>query len=348
MVYIDNPLISVIIPVYNGEAFIEKCYTSINSQLLKQIEIIFVNDGSTDNTEMVVQGLCDADHRIRLVSKANEGQGIARNVGLDFARGKYVSFVDVDDKLPPHAFESLLELIESASADVVYGLSAGEGSTDSILPIKTGRFEDEPSLSYLSGLIVGGLPEDKEDSTLGMGVFRALFRREFLNSYGIRFLSERLVNSEDMLFNMDVLAVCRSACLLNKVVYTVCYDANPESYSKRYDPNRLEMFIRLRWEMMDRVKRWNRFKGFEIRVERRFLANCRVATKLAVFSRGSLSERLTDVEAILAHPRYRKSLATYPISKLPLKQRFFFELSKLRITPLVFALVRLRYGRGQQ
>lgn len=348
MAYIDNPLITVIIPVYNGESFIEKCYTSINSQSFKQVEIIFVNDGSTDNTEMIVQGLCDVDPRVRLVSKANEGQGIARNVGIDFARGKYVSFVDVDDKLPPHAYESLLELIESSSADVVYGLSAGEGSTEPILPIKTGRFEDESSLSYLSGLIVGGLPEDKEDSMLGMGANRALFRREFLDSYGIRFLSERLVNSEDMLFNMDVLAVCKSACLLNEVVYTICYDANPQSYSKRYDPNRLETFIRLRREMMDRVKHWSRFRGFEIRVERRFLANCRVATKLAVFSSGSLSDRLKDVEAILTNTRYRGSLATYPVSNLPLKQRLFFVLSKLQITPLVFALVKLRYGRGLQ
>ena len=335
--------ISVIIPVFNGAPYVRSCYSSIAAQTFHEIEVIFVDDGSTDNTKEIVEAICAIDNRVNLVSKHNEGQGVARNVGLGLATGKYVSFIDVDDKLPSDAYEALFASIESFSADVVYGLSAAEGREEDYGLIEAKSYEGEESLAELAAMIVGGLPEDREDSLLGMSVCRCLFRRSLLEENNIRFASERLVNSEDLLFNMDVLAVCDKAVLLNKVVYTICYGANPDSFSKRYNPNRMEMFVRLREEMMKRAGRWSRFSGFGVRVERRFLANCRVSIKQAVFSEGILNDRLSRIKDVLSNERFRESLSGYPIESLPIKQRVFFLAAKLRIAILIYILVLMRY-----
>lgn len=338
-------LVSAIVPVYNGAPYIQTCYDSLAEQTMQEIEIIFVDDGSTDNTKQIIEEICSIDDRVRVLSKINEGQGIARNYGLDFARGEYVSFIDVDDKLPRDAYESLYAFTDNSTVDAVYGLSAAEGFKEAPTPMPTGVYADDKSLSEIAAMIVGGLPDDPDDSVLGMSVCRCIFRREFLNEGRVRFVSERLVNSEDLLFNMDVLSLCAKAALVNKVVYTICYDVNPSSYSKRYDSEKLAMFIRLRSEMMERVARCERFCGFEPRVERRFLANCRVLTKLASFAEGTLKNHLSDIDMIISHPRFAESLIAYPINHLPIKQRLFFTVSKYHRPLLVYALILARYRR---
>ena len=89
--------ISVIVPVYNQEKNLDKCMDSLINQSLKDIEFIFVNDGSTDDSEKVILKYQKNDKRIKLISKKNGGQASARNLGLKYAKGEYISFVDSDD-----------------------------------------------------------------------------------------------------------------------------------------------------------------------------------------------------------------------------------------------------------
>ena len=91
------PAISVIVPAYNAEKTLNKCLDSIISQTLVDIEIIVVNDGSTDSTEAIVESYMSSDNRIKLINQVNQGLGAARNVGLDIAIVEYISFIDSDD-----------------------------------------------------------------------------------------------------------------------------------------------------------------------------------------------------------------------------------------------------------
>ena len=92
----NNPKISVIIPVYNVEKYLSECLDSVISQTLKDIEIICVNDGSTDNSLQILKEYASKDTRIKIIDKENEGQGYARKVGLDVANGEYILFCDSD------------------------------------------------------------------------------------------------------------------------------------------------------------------------------------------------------------------------------------------------------------
>lgn len=100
-------LVSIIIPVYNGKKFLEKCLDSILSQTYKNIEIILVNDGSTDSSEVICRNYAEQDDRIVFVSKENGGVSTARNIGLNKATGKYICFVDSDDYVEPTFVEVL-------------------------------------------------------------------------------------------------------------------------------------------------------------------------------------------------------------------------------------------------
>jgi glycosyltransferase involved in cell wall biosynthesis len=109
---VKNPKISIIIPVYNTARFLEKCIASISSQTYQNLEIIIVNDGSTDGSGELADRLKDSDARIQVVHKENGGASTARNRGIQAASGEYLGFVDSDDYLAPEMYESLVALIE--------------------------------------------------------------------------------------------------------------------------------------------------------------------------------------------------------------------------------------------
>ena len=116
----NSPKISVIIPVYNVEKYLCECLDSIVNQTLKDIEIICVNDGSTDNSLSILQEYASKDERIKIIDKENQGQGYARKIGLDNATGKYILFCDSDDKYEPNnAFKVLIDEATKLNVDIL-------------------------------------------------------------------------------------------------------------------------------------------------------------------------------------------------------------------------------------
>lgn len=112
--------VSVIVPVYNGEKYIKLCLDSILKQTLKEIEIIVINDGSTDSTQEILESYQKKyNDEIKIVKKENEGQGKARNVGIDISQGEFLTFVDADDEIEPNMLQNMYELAKKETADVV-------------------------------------------------------------------------------------------------------------------------------------------------------------------------------------------------------------------------------------
>ncbi len=113
-----GPKISIIVPYYNSEDFLERCIESILKQTFSDFELILVNDGSTDKSSQISQAFADLDSRVTLLQKENGGQGSARNLGLDHVRGNYIGFVDSDDFIEPQMYEILYEKIILNDADL--------------------------------------------------------------------------------------------------------------------------------------------------------------------------------------------------------------------------------------
>ena len=112
-------LISVIIPIYNTEQYLKECLDSVCSQSYKDIEIICINDGSTDNSEEITRSYAQQDKRIKLISQKNQGLSITRNNGVSQAQGEYLFFLDSDDTIEQNAIETLYNRAERTQADIV-------------------------------------------------------------------------------------------------------------------------------------------------------------------------------------------------------------------------------------
>lgn len=117
----SNPQISVIIPVYNVEKYLERCVKSVTQQTFTDLEIILVNDGSTDGSKAICDELAKEDTRIRVIHKENGGLSDARNTGIEAARGNYIGFVDSDDFIETNCFDVLYHLINKSNADIAAG-----------------------------------------------------------------------------------------------------------------------------------------------------------------------------------------------------------------------------------
>ena len=115
---VQNPLISVIVPVYNVQEYLEKCVNSLLEQTYKNLEIILVDDGSTDQSGILCDKMSEKDNRILVIHKNNGGLSDARNVGIDRARGKYLYFVDSDDYISDNILQKLYDKLELEKADL--------------------------------------------------------------------------------------------------------------------------------------------------------------------------------------------------------------------------------------
>lgn len=134
----EMPLISVIVPVYNVEKYLSKCVESIINQTYKNLEIILVDDGSTDNSLQICEKYAQKDNRIKVIHKKNGGQATARNIGLDIAEGEYIGFVDADDYIHSEMYDKLIKRIQKFNSGIVM---CGRFNVDEVRGISKPLFE---------------------------------------------------------------------------------------------------------------------------------------------------------------------------------------------------------------
>lgn len=176
---LEKMKVSVIVPVYNLQNYVEKCLDSLVNQTLEDIEIIVINDGSKDGSQKIIEKYERLyPKKIRAYMKENSGQGVARNLGLQIATGEYISFVDGDDYLVPNALEEMYKLSEEKKADICicdYTEIYEDGTTKDIKQV-----ED------------GGLKDIKKSYIMAMpGFCNKLFKRAFLEKMNFKFLPIR-------------------------------------------------------------------------------------------------------------------------------------------------------------
>ena len=167
--------VSVIVPIYNSEKFLQKCLDSLQRQTLKDIEIILINDGSTDNSEEIINNYLKADSRFKYFKQENKGQAVARNRGLEIACGEYISFVDSDDYIDLNMLEKLYK-----AADDKYDIVV----CDFYLTYLDGNSRDVYS-SILDN--PEGLISSKDYLFAGAGPSNKIYNNSFLKKNKFRF-----------------------------------------------------------------------------------------------------------------------------------------------------------------
>lgn len=223
---INNPKVSVIVPVYNVEKYLERCLDSLINQTLKDIEIIVVNDGSTDNSLDILTKYVQNDCRIKIINKQNGGLSSARNVGLDVVNGEYISFVDSDDWIDLNMLKDMYENAVKENCDVVMCSYTREYSDKSRvkkfnMPDITIYNENEVSLK-LHRKIIGPINEElanPEHTDSLVTAWGKLYKTELIKNNNIKFIDTSIIGTEDCLFNVYVFKYIKKAMFINKPYY---------------------------------------------------------------------------------------------------------------------------------
>lgn len=206
-----RPLISVIVPVYNTARYLEQCLSSLCSQTLHNIEIVCINDGSTDASESIIKDFCARDSRVRLVSQNNAGVCAARKNGIRLARGRYIGFVDSDDYVDSDFYACLYAAAQREQADIVATSAIFPFHDDgTILPQKMSAItRDTPSLT----------PEERARMFLGTTVgCNKLYTAAICQKAASYYLSEEN-RAEDNAFTISALILAGKVTLITAPRY---------------------------------------------------------------------------------------------------------------------------------
>ena len=292
-----NPQISVIIPMYNDEKFIQTCMDSVLNQTFKNFEVIIVDDCSTDNSMEILQKYKDS--RVKIYHRSrNLGESASRNVGLDLSSGKYVYFMDHDDAILENTLETFIIAAEESQAEAIY-MNSFFVSSDPYFTYPgnidaTKYFTPDPKPRICTQSLIDRLQSEYIDFGLRCEPWLKFFRREFLQTNQIYF--PPMYNAGDVMQNFAVLCLSKKILVIDACCYI--YRVHPGSIMRtsadKYLLKKIESFSALIAYMSDILKRINLSRENQI-----------ILQAFALFSRidrGFVSDSLSieDVDNILS------------------------------------------------
>ena len=237
----SNPLVTVIIPVYNVEEYLRQCLDSVLAQTYKNLEVILVDDGSTDSSIKICQGYCDRDERFKLYKKKNGGASSARNLGLDRAKGDYLYFLDSDDYLKSIALERMVKCACQNNADLVF--IEGETINDQNNQV-SGKYNHFKHYSPNAPYLLMEEMMDKKEFYVGTPFF--FIKKEIFDKNQIRF-KEGII-SEDMIMAYQLCSLAVKGANVHEEIYVRRYRPNSVTTSAKSEKNYLSMAT-VYWEV---------------------------------------------------------------------------------------------------
>lgn len=213
-------ILTIIVPIYNAKDYIETCINSIVKELTEQMELILIDDGSTDSSKEVYDKYKDIKE-VKIIKQENHGVSYTRNRGIEEATGKFMMFVDIDDYLKSGWSKILLNNIEESDEYIIFSKNILEK-----------KYEKEEILKACLG--IGNI---ELNNTHIMSPFSKIFRTELIKNKNIKF-DENIINGEDMLFNFETIIKAKNVKCVNSTIYV--YRKNINSATNRFNKKTIE------------------------------------------------------------------------------------------------------------
>ncbi|CAM4112182.1 glycosyltransferase [Paenibacillus alkaliterrae] len=343
-----NPKVSIVVPIYNMEAYLDRCFESLLGQTLTDIEIVAVNDGSSDSSLQLLQDYARHDSRIIVIDKANEGVSAARNDGVMAARGRYIGFVDPDDWVDSDMYEELYRAAVQEDIEIVmctYIREFDGHSKEKIfqLPHKQTYRADGVRTNMLRRL-VGPLKEEvanPEYLDAWGTVWSKLYRAELLKGNHLKFMDLRLIGSnEDTLFNMHAFYYANSFMFLNRPLYHY-WRANAASITSTYNPRLAEKFDKLYGSVQSFLLEKQLDDEYKTALNNRICMNV-LGLGLNIMSEGPLSsirKKQKALSRLLHSSRISQSLKKFEVSHCPLIWKVFFLCAKYKFSLAIYFML---------
>lgn len=331
-----NPLVSIIIPIYNTEKYIYECLNSLINQSYSHIEIIVVDDGSTDNSLCLLKELSDKDNRLKVFSQPSQGVSAARNLALSKATGTYVMFVDADDWIDPHTIEKCLQAI--GDADVCFFAYVREFSNRSLPKLlfpQTRHFTRE-ACKQLQRRMIGPIGQELANpgmlDSLGT-VWGKLYRRDILD--GTSFIDLKIIGTaEDSLYNCNAFRKVQKAVYINKAFYHY-RKCNSGAETKKYKPQLSQQWNRLFNYMQATVTDEISQKALQNRIALSIIGlglnEC--------LSPNTLKKKTDKMAEIINQPHYKEAYQKLDLTHFPIHWKVFFFAAKHNMKRVLMLLI---------
>ena len=338
------PLVSVVIPIYKTQAFLGQCIESILSQTHRNLEVILVDDGSPDKCPILCDIFAEADVRVHVIHKKNEGAALARKAGLEAATGEYVLFIDCDDWLEANTISDCLGIVHRDNADCVmfgYVREYPQKSIHNPLFPQSFSYDLAQSEKHVHRRIVG--PDKKElcepQRVDNLSSFCMRLMKTDIVRKG-KFVSERIVGtSEDTLFNLYALDRCKIS-YINKCFYHY-RKTNAQSITTQHKPDLAEKWDVMYGIMQEYIDGSGRADEYHTPFLNRIACGMIGLGLNEIGSTESIWKKAQRLRAILDKPLYREAFRQLDTSYCGAKWKLFFLLCKKRWTFLLAVLLQI-------
>lgn len=340
----NNVKVSIIIPVYNTSRYLKQCIDSVITQTYQDLQIILVDDGSTDNSLKICENYQCLDNRIEVIHKKNEGLGYTRNVGLEYVEGTYVTFLDSDDWIDRNHIANLVHDITKTNADVVIGGNRkckNDGSLieETLLPYY-GVYENNSISEKIMLSIIAADDTSKRDLGIPMSVCFNLYASSIIKYNKILFSSERECVSEDLFFNLQFLKYAKRVFLSHETGYFYRY--NPISITRRFNEKQIPRTYCFYKKLVTEVINLGIVEKADLRVKRCVIAKLRGLLLMIVYSNNTIKYKLKIMDEILESDTAEKVLCQYPLDKYRFSLKLTTWLMKKKAVHLLYLILSLK------
>lgn len=335
-------LISVVVPVYKTEKYLDRCINSIVNQTYRDLEIFLIDDGSPDRCSQICDEWAEKDSRIRVFHKTNEGQGIARNVGISNANGEYICFFDSDDYIAPRTIEKAYGQACAEQAQVVvFGIENVDSFGKTI-----SCFEPDNSVPTFRGrqVMEEFFPELMAPNPFGDGRKRfymsaclMMYSLDVIRSCGWQFVSERVIISEDVYSLAGLFKYVESVTVLPEALYYCC--ANEQSFSRKYRPGKYQKIRFCYQKTIELCQRLGYSEDVLHRVSKPYLANVLGTLKQEVAAPLKLAERKKNIRVIIDDEVLQRVLEANKKDKVSITRRIMYFAMRNRLYGLCYFLL---------
>ncbi len=337
--------VSVVLPIYNVERYLDRCIRSVVNQTYTNLEIILVDDGSPDNCPAICDSWAKKDSRIRVIHKSNSGLGMARNSGIEAATGKYICFLDSDDYVSADIIKKGLESAEINNADIVlWGFKEVDKKgnvTKEFIPCseKNCFSGDEIQTIFLPALYKQST-NDKIISNLRISAWTCMFSTETIHRLKWRFVSEREIISEDTYSFLFFYRNISKVAIIKEALYYYC--ENETSLTRTYRKDRYDKIKYFYGECVAAAEKLNYNEKVKDALVYPYLANIIAALKMIVTSENDYKSKIKEINRIANDEVFREVIKDTNMMEMPLKWRILFESMRRKLGRFVFMIVRVK------
>lgn len=338
-------LVSVVVPIYNTEKYLDRCINSIVNQTYANLEIILIDDESPDSCPQMCENWAKRDHRIKVVHKKNQGLGMARNTGIDHATGLYICFIDSDDYVALDMIEKSLLLAKEKKADIVsygsYSVMSNGRIKASIIP-QTDKllYVKQEIISYILPNMIAPNTDTGEVTNLWMSMCGALFSTELFQRAGWRMVSEREIISEDTYSLLRLYKYVNSVAILPEAFYFYC--ENMASLTHTYKKDRYERICHFHKACIDACEELDYPAEIRQRLNYPFFSNTIAAMKMIVASDLPDAKKKAEFRRIIGDTYLQDIIKKTVMRKEAVKRKLLLIAMKHRAYKLCYLMIKIK------